>query len=299
MTSATLAASRSNRLTWAVLACLVAAAIPVAGGSGTFMPAMALGCWFLVLSALDRPQIDRVWTGFIWVSVGAAICAYVQLPRLEYPFRPPGPFASPDYLGAFAAVMAFVCLRFGYRYLAVGNLVTVAVTQSRGALLAVGAGGAVWLWQRSRIAACVGIIAAIAAAILLWRPEARIGIWTLGLKIAAQHPLTGWGIRGVEVWPLNHFYSVPLDWLIATGIIGAAAGMWLAVTVWRLAGRDDRAILAAWVVAGLFLSASWPMWAVLFAVLAGLVSRDIPDDAGVIDDHEPLLNRGVRSLRPE
>jgi hypothetical protein len=163
----------------------------------------------------------------------------------------------------------------------------------------VGAGAMVLLWRRSRVLACLATASCLAAALALSRPEARMSVWSLGLQAGLERPLTGWGIGGVQIWPLDHFYSVPLDWFIATGLVGLVAAAWMMAEAWRLADTDTRAILAAWLVQGLFLSAAWPIWLVLFALLADLVGRDVAHRAGVIEDHEPLLNGGVRSLRPE
>lgn len=287
-----LPAIRINRLTLSVLACFAAAAIPAAAGNGRFMGTALALCWFLALAA--QPKLDFVWRVFAWIAVASAAGAAIQLPWLP---RPPGPFSSPNDLGAFAAVALFLCLRHRFRFPAAASLMAVALSQSRGAVLAVAAGGVVWVWRgpkRFKLAAALGIIAVAAGiAILLWRPEARLNIWRIGLELAAKQPLTGWGIGGVEIWPLDHFYSVPLDWLIATGMIGAAAGLWLAVTATRLADHETRAILAAWAVAGLFLSATPIMWALLLAVLAELVGRDEAARAGVVEHDEPLLDSRV------
>jgi O-antigen ligase len=268
-------------------------------------------------------------------------------------------------------VALFVAWRERRRWALACNGFALGLSQSRGAMLAAVAGLAVLLWHRSRyLAVACAAIAPIGVVLIQHSAnEARLEVWRLGLQVATQRPLTGWGIGGIEpltvidqrLMTLGHFYSVPLDWLVATGALGLAAAAWVAIEAWRLAGkevvqtdparpdapfdawppsfeagasraileawrvagrqqaagerlagaglgastiedghrREHQAILAAWLGAGLFLSASWPMWLVLFAVLADLVGRDVPDRADAIHDHQPLLNGGVRALRPE
>lgn len=299
------------RLTLAVLCLALAAGLSSATGYGRgYTGLLILIAWFLALSMSPARALRAWWSALLWVSVGCTIMAIAQLPWLD---RVRGPFGSPNYLGAFAAVCVFIAWRSRHRIAMGANLAAVALSQSRGALLALGAGGAILLWRRSRWLSGVSLIAATAAVLVLSRPEARMNVWALGLQVVSQRPLTGWGIGGVQIWPLDHFYSVPLDWLVATGVIGLGIGVWLAVEAWLAAGKiqrqesetvdgdkfSHRAILAAWIVAGLFLSAAWPMWLVLFALLGELVSRDVDHRAGIIDHHQPLLDGGVRALRSE
>jgi hypothetical protein len=317
------------RLHIAILCLALAAGLSCATGYGSgYMGLLALITAFLVLSAAGVPARRVFWRLFLWASVAAAVLAVAQAPWLD---RVTGPFGSPNYLGAFAVVALFVAWRERHRWALACNGLALGLSQSRGAMLAAAAGLAVILWRRSRWLASAGLLAVAGAVWLFPRPQARMDVWALGLAVAAQRPLTGWGIGGIEpltvidqrLMTLGHFYSVPLDWLVATGALGLAAAVWVAIEAWRLAGKEvvqtdparpdapfdtrppsfeagaSRAILAAWIVAGLFLSASWPMWLVLFAVLADLVGRDVPDRADAIHDHQPLLNGGVRALRPE
>jgi O-antigen ligase len=234
-------------------------------------------------------------------------------------------------------VALFVAWRERHRWALACNGLALGLSQSRGAMLAAAAGLAVILWRRSRPLSIGLCLAAIGISLVfLHRPEARTEVWRLGLQVAAQRPLTGWGIGGIEpltvidqrLMTLGHFYSVPLDWLVATGALGLAAAAWVAIEAWRLAGKEvvqtdparpdapfdtrppsfeagaSRAILAAWIVAGLFLSASWPMWLVLFAVLADLSGRVlVPGDKanipGIVHDGEPLADGRAGALRAE
>lgn len=301
------------RIYLAVLSLVLVAGISALGSAGTgYAGLLALVVWFMALAALSERQADRVWHGILWASVGCAALAAVQLP---WTARPTGPFGSPNYLGAFAAVMLFVALGRGgvAGHAALGaNALAVVLSQSRGAVLAVGAGFAVALWRRSRLLSGAMLALGALGAALLQRPESRIQIWEIGLAAALQRPLTGWGLGGTEIVtiaegrliPLAHFWSVPLDWFVATGALGLAAGIGMIACAWAKAGHEDRATIAAWMTAGLFLSASWPMWLVLFALLAEISRRvEIPGDkanpAPVVDDREPLADGGARALRAE
>ena len=301
------------RIILAVLSLDIAACLSLwSGDSRAYVGLLALTVWFLAFAALPPPAQRRAWSVMVWASVGCAAWALVQLPWLG---RPTGPFGSPNYLGAFAAVMAFVAwqrVRGPARYAAVGaNLLAVAFSQSRGAILAVGAGLCASLGRRRPILSGTILLLGLALAIFLQRAESRLAVWELALVVGLQRPLTGWGLGGMSsiflidgrLVQLDHFYSVPLDWFVATGLVGVAVGGWMTVTAWRLAETETRAILASWAVTSLFLSASWPMWIVLFAILAGLRRVEIPGDeadaAAVVDHREPLADRGAGALRPQ
>ena len=265
---------------------------------------LALVCWFLLLVEMSDRQADLVWRVMLWASVGCALLALVQLPWIG---RPPGPFGSPNYLGAFAAPLVFVAMgrmRTVVGVLPVGaNLLAVALSQSRGAILAVGAGLVAVLWRRSRwLSGAIGAVA-VAGAVILHRPDARLQVWQIGLHLGLARPLTGWGIDHPDAIGtmdghlaiLSHFWSVPLDWFVATGAIGLAAGVWVAGEAW--VRMNHRPALIAWTVCGLSLSGAWPTWIVLFTLLADLVRRDVAHRVPVVDPHHPFLDGGVRSLR--
>jgi hypothetical protein len=273
------------RITIAVLVLAAAAGISSLTGTGHgYAGCLVLVVWFLALSSLDPRRGKYVWLAFLWASIGAALIAVIQIPVFE---RPRGPFGSPNYLGAFAAVMLFVAWRergTAAGYAALGaNMVSLVLAQSRGAILAAGAGAVALLGRRRPILSGAIVCGALLGAVLLQRPEARLQVWQLGLSIGLQRPLTGWGLGGVSniflvdggLMHLDHFYSVPLDLFVAAGMVGLAAALWLVAEAWIAASKTEapsqhRAILIAWIVAGLFLSAAWPMWLVLFALLADI-----------------------------
>lgn len=271
------------------------------GRGGAWFGALLL--WFLVLSILGIRYVVAAATALLWFSVAAAALAAMQL--LVEP-RPPGPFASPNFLGASAAVSLFLALHVQHYTPAAANLAAVVISQSRGAILAVAAGGAVLLWRRyPRIAA--GVLLAGFVAVAAIRPdinEPRLEIWRAAIAGAIHRPLTGWGFDALWVMAngtfYHRFYSIPLDWFAATGALGIAAGCWVLIAAWRASPENPalRAMIACWCVQGLFISAHPASMAPFFLALA-LIGRDVPHYAGIIDHDQPLLDRGMRSLRPE
>jgi hypothetical protein len=264
--------------------------------------------WFLSARLLP----PRAWRGILMaalaLSVAIAVLAVMQmwwLPRVR------GPFASPNFLGAYSVLMffvggaprrvnpdiqrrAFMCpLLFP-----AANLLSLALSQSRGALLALGAGMFVLLIRKRQTAAafCILILGSIFAFVLI-RPgvdEARWGIWRLGWQAAWMRTVTGWGQGGLVIGGLDVFYSIPLEVFIESGILGVAAGACLLIAAWR--GRM-RPFLAAWFVQSLFLFSIPATNVLLVTVLAYLASkhRNIADRARGVDDDEPTLNGRMRA----
>jgi len=249
----------------------------------------------------------RLLTAALVFSVFVAVLAVVQVWFVP---RSRGPFASPNTLGAFAVLMFFLavaCVPEGgllrvrdpvrFRAGAVAaNLLSLALSQSRGAILALGAGLAVLALRRphadrhDRIDA-VAIIVVAAGAAWLMRPEIdpfRLHVWQWGWSIWMDRPLTGWGIGGVWVVNGGRYYSVPLEWAMQTGIIGLEAAAWLYVAAVRRAWDQPAmlAFLAAWLVQGIFLFSIPATIIPFFAVLAYL---DRPD-------REPALAEPVQAI---
>jgi hypothetical protein len=264
---------------------------------------------FLFCRWLGPVGWNRLLTAALWLSVGIAAMAVGQV-IINSGVRAWGPFNSPNYLGAYAVLMfwlAVATLRLKERsrqsrsyWAAAANLLSLALSQSRGALLALGAGLFVLHFGRKIY---IFYTAAIGAAVLLIRPgneEARIGLWRLGWQIAQQRLALGWGQGFINVGGLNHFYSIPLDLLIWGGIPAVIAGAWLLVAAWRSA-PDYRPFLAAWFVQGLFISGIPATWIPFVAVLGYRASeyRDESDRACRVDDHHPPLDGRVRPDRAD
>lgn len=275
-------------------------------GTGRGAPAFwALLLWFLVLSILDIRHVVRAAAALLWLSLGAAGLAVAQL--LVEP-RPPGPFASPNFLGAGAAVCLFLAIHLQHYAIAAANLAAVVVSQSRGALLAVGAGYAVLLWRRHPRIAIATVAGGLLVALIIRQgqqgAEVRLEIWHAAIAGAIHRPLTGWGPDGLWVMAngtfYHRFYSIPLDWFAATGMLGIVAGCWVLVAAWVRSPSNPtmQALIATWCVQGTFISAHPATMAPFFLALA-LIGRDVPNHAGVVDDDKPLLDRGVRPLRTQ
>ena len=90
-----------------------------------------------------------------------------------------------------------------------------------------------------------------------------------------------------------------LDWLVAAGVPGLAAGCWMLAEGMRRARQAPAllAFLAAWTVNGLFMFDTPGTSIPLFLVLAWLasVSGDVAHGAAGIDEDHPFLDRRVRA----
>lgn len=306
MPSETRSARQSARLYLSVLAVAAAGCLASLQGYGRSFPYfLAAILYFLVIAALSRPNQRRVILALLWASAAAALLAILQVPFTD---RPPGPFASPNFLGAFCAVALFLAWHFRAYYIAVADLVAIGVSQSRGAILAAGVGAIMLLWRRSRPGAVALAGMALGATLALHPgPEARIGIWHTGILAFLHQPVLGYGI-GLPWTPaldtlIDHWYSIPLDWLLNTGLVGAAAGLWLLAETWGAARPYPalRAALAAWLVQGLFISAI-PATSALFLAMAAWLSSEGREEqlvAVVIDDDQPALHGGMRAGRAD
>lgn len=304
------------RITLAVLILAACAGISALAGWGPAYPSLlALVCLYLILTLLSPPGREKAVTVMLWCSIGIAAVAAAQMPFIP---RPPSVFRSPNYLGAFAAIMLFLAWRKAETAVAVAkrpvfawcavaaNAVSLCLAQSRGALLAAGAGVCVMLWRRSRLAALLGAAIAIAGVFVIrsGSEQARLDLWRIGWQAFAQRPVTGWGPGGLSVWSgLSQFHSIPLDLAVGCGLVGLAAGAWLAAAAWRT-GAEHRPFLAAWAVQGIFLP-EHPATMIPLAVVLALISVRAPVPGhdplgpGIVHDHEPLADSGARALGAE
>jgi hypothetical protein len=283
--------------------------------------------WFLSARLLPPRAWRWLLTAALALSVVIAAIAIAQIgiqlasnwPPINLQLisnRARGPFASPNFLGAYSVLMLFLAVgrslyvqtpTSAYRpkvgasvagciLVPTANLISLALSQSRGALLALGAGLVVMLWLRHRWWALSAAMIATLTAVTIRSgvDEARWEIWRLGWQAAMLRPVTGWGQGGLVIGGLDRFYSIPLEVFIESGILGVAAGAWLLIAVWRVGMRP---FLAAWFVQGLFLFSIPATNVLLVTVLTYLASehRNIADRARGIDDNEPALNGRVRT----
>lgn len=247
-----------------------------------------------------------VFSLMLRLSVLVSILAIVQVGFMP---RSRGIFASPNVLGAYAAIHLFFAFRrrsWLGTVAVFANFVSAALSQSRGAYLAVAAGIVALLWKSHRrlsLAIC-GAWAACAVIVTLAHqvdigPMARLRFWQYGIETALSHPLLGWGQNGVWMTGAGDLYSVPLDWFMWTGILGIAAGGWMLWTAGRQADHGMLAVLVAWFVSGLFLfesaATAIPLWLALGYIDS--VARDKDARPRSVYDGHPFLDGGMRADR--
>jgi hypothetical protein len=313
---------RAMRLTLAFLVFAALAGVSGLHGWGRgYGWVLALLLWFLVASLRFGEREWRwVWRGFLWFSVAMAGLAVAQLRFMP---RPHGIFSSANFLGAFAVLMCCASLYtqpLTEHYLSMAvytaaNLVSVATSQSRGALIALAGAAAVFGWKVApRLAFVVaGCIVAAGVAITAARGwhDPRFYIWQTAFLGALQRPWLGWGQGGLGIGysGLTSVYNVALEWFVNGGAIGLAAACWLyaegIVAAWKLPDEIERrgalAFLAAFAVQGMFLYGGWPTYLPLVTLLAWLASehRDEAYGAVVVEDGQPFLDGGVRPHRAD
>lgn len=282
------------------------------GNSHGYLGLLSLVAAFFALQRLGPAGWRRLLAAMLALSVAIAALAVIQT---HYMPRSRGPFVSANFLAGYAVLHVFLALhvwgRTGRPLLAgaaiLANGLALALSQGRGGILAFGAGMVAYLGRgRPRLAAVAGCaMLAIAIAVSLGRGEGatdpRFGIWRLALQAASQKLLLGWGQEGVLIGTLRPagsdivfggvavFYNVALEWLLAGGILGLAAGIWIIVEG-LLAARRQPALLAflvAWLADGMFIFTTPGTSIPLFVVLAYLASerRQIVDVAAArVDD---------------
>ena len=285
-------------ITAAFVTVIAAAALANLGGhSSNYAGLIACTIWFFFCRALPPRGWRWLIASALWISVAIAALVVVQV-ALWMP-RARGPFASPNFLGAYAALMVFLTVMQNGRNLctfyAAANLISIALSQSRGALLALGA-GLVTLFARKRPVLCAGLCLGLVAGALLIRPDTtnpRTEIWRLAFLGAMQRPLTGWGQSGLVIGGLNQFYSIPLEWFANAGILGVLAGGWLLAVAWWRAKNEPaiHAFLAAWFVQGLFLFSIPATNLLLVTVLAYLSRASLPASGPMIRECHPVDSR--------
>ena len=170
------------------------------------------------------------------------------------------------------------------RLLAVGVftplLVTLLFTFTRSAWLGFVTGIAVIVLQRRRLGGVVALVAIVLVSLLAVPAlrdrvvsivdlqdatnSFRLKLWSIGLRIASDHPIVGIGDIGAEtVWadyappewrPEGHFHSNIVHWLVTLGGVGLAVVLALfvriGVVLWRLHRDHSRGWFAGSVTLG-------------------------------------------------
>jgi hypothetical protein len=269
----------------------------------------------------------RFLTVFAWrralyatllLSILVGLLAVVQTPWF---WRPRGPFVSPNFLGHYAVAHVFIAFylratarRFGRRVCDLSlafNLLATLLSQSRASFAALAA-GLLLVVAMTRPKYLLELVAAGAVAFLYVNhlhagqgADPRIGIWLQGLRLAHFRLLLGYGQRDFLIMPgYLHFYNVALECLVAAGILGLAAAVWMMIagwrTAWRLPLKQERialcAFLLAWIVNSMFIYATPETVAPLYAVLALLVNRDVANRAALVHDRQPLMDDALSAV---
>lgn len=276
------------------------------GWGHNYLPlAELVGIFFL---ARWLPEQGWRWliSALLGFSLAVAALAVVQMWHMD---RARGVFVSPNLLGYYAVVMLFLAASTlelplsrptasnrgshgGFKAagcLAAANLLSLAFSQSRASIIALGAGLFVMLCRRPLYAfLAVGTAMFTVSAIRSSSEQGRAGIWWAGWQAFLHRPLTGWGQGGVFVGGLASFYSVPLDLAVAAGLLGLLAGAWLFIEGMVAARRQPavQAMLVAWAVNGLFIYGTAATFVPIFLVLGRL---SLPLRHPALQDGMPAL----------
>jgi hypothetical protein len=273
--------------------------------------------WFLFASSwFGRRGWDRI---LFLMCLGSFFVAMIAIHQAFIAPRPHGLFRSANILGGYAAMHFAICCLARYRRTAAWNEVeiwfyivtallnalTVALSQSRGGMLALLA--AILVIAGRRYPKIVSVVAvAVASAVVCWTlqrglDDPRLVIWRAGLIAGLDRPWLGWGQGGLTIGfnGLQSLYNVTLEWFVAAGLCGLAAGLWLYITAimaalqlrkgvvpveaaadaqdrpvaMKAAGRAVLAVLAAFFVQGMFMFGTAATYLPLVTVLAWLASE--------------------------
>ncbi len=283
--------------------------------------------WFLFAAAHFR---RKGWDRIIFaMCLGSGIVAMMAVVQLWFVPRPFGPFRSANILGGYAAMhFGIACLAryrrteawnekeiWFYVIIALLNVLTVALSQSRGATLALSAAILVITGRRyPKIVSTLAVAAVVA--VICWTiqrglDDPRLDIWRIGFWAGVSKPLLGWGQGGLTIGynGLQSLYNVALEWFVAAGAVGLSAGLWMLGAACRAAlrlkdkaaGRAVLAILAAFAVQGMFMFGTPATYLPLVTVLAWLASEQWSPAQGAsfVHDRQPSLHGRMRADRAD
>ena len=241
-----------------------------------------LTLWYLGIRECPGEWRERIVAGWLICSVFVAILACVQIFFMP---RSRGVWDSPNFLGSYAACNIFIALWLrerGYPWWGTmlplsANVLALALSQSRGAILAAAVGAVVMYGRRYWWA--IFNSAGLAIALLgMNRPDVfadeRWHIWHTGWLLASHLPLLGWGL-GVVMPGLQGWYNVALDWFVASGIVGLFIGFYL-LSMSTLRARNSGpalSFLACWLAQGM-LMVPRPETAIALYMMLGVLERN-------------------------
>lgn len=263
---------------------------------------IVLGALFRIGSALPTLRPVFLGVGVAFAINGAIVTAQwlsrwygfpdIGIPQLA---SPAGLFMNKNFAAEPAALVLVGLVAYRVWWLAAAVLPCVALTSARGALLALGAAGAAWVWSRSRLLAVVLALGVACAGLGLWQARTynitdtgrqRFVIWTSTLADMTPfgRGLGAFYVRFPEIAPeWNSLVSRPShahnDLLELAYETGPGILLVLGLLAYCLAGPSQpaRLVLVAFTAESLL---SFPTWFAvsgsLAALIAGHLCRDRP-----------------------
>lgn len=280
---------------------------------------------------------DRFFSVAVLTGVPMCLVAMIQIPfwpTSEVFPRVHSLIGNASYLGNYAALCLFLCWWLYSRGLkrtatigAIAAFISLGLSQTRGAVLALLAGFIVALWLMGRfrriaeaitVAGMVAVIFAYALPdnvdfLARLRPtlsNERWEIWETAWRAFQARPLLGWGHEGFawgwkifadpNSWqaslPYDRVHNFVLDRLIEGGILGLGAYLaLLAATAWKV--RNDpilAGLLACYLTSNLFIF-DVIVTQLFFVAILALEDRDVARDARAVADDKALWRVGQAS----
>ncbi|MEK6591548.1 MAG: O-antigen ligase family protein [Pseudomonadota bacterium] len=301
--------------------------------------------YFAAAAALLRGLWRHYLAGMMivaFLALGAAVYQLAGWFATGFPTPPRvyGSIGNPSYLGTYAALCLFLAAwlwKAGWRrWAALGfasSLVSLVLSQTRGAVLGAILGGlaAMWLsgrWRAKQIAifglASLVLAGMVAYALPDWPSLARFRptianerweVWAVALDAFTRHPVLGWGHEGFAqaflmladkgapqgMLPYDRAHNLLLDKMVEGGLLGAGAYVALFLAAASAARKQPILIgfLVCYAVSNMFLFEVLVTQAAFLAFLAMLVGGDVAQRPGVVAHGEPLHDGRARSRRAE
>ena len=264
-----------------------------------------LGLFFFMMRSVMPGRASII---FRWCLVASSIivCLIAFIGWGPNRPQPNSTFGNPSYVGQFCAMMVFVILSLGRRWyhllpLAL-NVLAVFAAGSRGALLALAAGGVIYLLC-SEVSASkklvLGCLAALGAGFLLyvneplWQRIVALGvwdnrphIWQTAWELVKLRPIFGWGqeqlryafcaVQDAHCPNVDRAHNLALDWLTQAGIVGLYCwGGFLLAMRRECRSSAAWAFLTVYLVSDLTLFDTLPSYLLLVGMAALLPGRHV------------------------
>ena len=219
---------------------------------------------------------------FLSLNVAIALAQYFGWDYIPSPYFPAGLFGNANFLaGALALTIAAALAARLYWFLPVGGL-GLWLTQSRGALIAVGVACLLFLWRRAKVTAFVVAVLTPILAFHFSTPdringlEARLGVWNTTFNHLS---LRGAGLgsfqSAYDAFPIRinmtearpaHAYNDYLEVVFEFGL-GAILLLSLVVLALESAAEAERLVLVTFIALGV---SHYPLFLPFTGLLAAL-----------------------------